>query len=116
MSANGQYYDPKLTQPAPSYYQGAPHGGQPLAQPYYSMSQPQMQAAPQPQIFVNVNQSQKQKGGSGCCACLAGFCAGLCCCCCCCLWPGVEHLVRYLWIMISGALVYISSSSIFSPL
>ncbi|KAJ6477219.1 hypothetical protein DFH09DRAFT_1342248 [Mycena vulgaris] len=68
MSANGQYYDPKLTQPAPSYYQGAPHGGQPLAQPYYNMSQPQMQAAPQPQIFVNVNQSQKQKGGSGCCA------------------------------------------------
>ncbi|KAJ7445914.1 hypothetical protein FB451DRAFT_1568022 [Mycena latifolia] len=82
MSAKGQYYDPNITQPAPSYYQGSPYGGQPMTQAYYNSSQPQMQPAPQPQIYVNV--TQKQSGGSGCCACLAGFCAGLCCCCCCC--------------------------------
>ncbi|KAJ7434828.1 hypothetical protein B0H11DRAFT_2257914 [Mycena galericulata] len=70
MSSNGQYYDPKLSQPAPAYYQGSPNGNQNypmMSQQGYNSSQPQMHPAPQPQIFVNVTQNQKQKGSSCCC-------------------------------------------------
>ncbi|KAJ7261232.1 hypothetical protein C8J57DRAFT_1471600 [Mycena rebaudengoi] len=71
MSANGQYNDPKLSQPAPAYYGDS----QPATQPYYNSSQHQMhQMQPQtaPQIIhVNVNQTQKN-GGSGCCGCKRG--------------------------------------------
>ncbi|KAJ7261249.1 hypothetical protein C8J57DRAFT_1471610 [Mycena rebaudengoi] len=62
MSVNGQYYDPKVSQP-PQVYQGS----QPMTQPYYNSSQPQMQQmqmqppmAPQ-MVHVNINQTQKKR-------------------------------------------------------